>query len=114
MGRRKIEIKRIDKDRSRLVTYIKRRQGLLKKAHELATLCDAEVIVLIKDEQGKNMYYNSNNQDMRTALNGFKTIDEIKTSDDFLNPITDENSNNDSLSNMVAKNVIPLFPKQPD
>lgn len=106
MGRRRIEIKRIDKDRPRQVTYIKRRIGLLKKAHELATLCDAEVVVLIKDEQGKNMYFSSSNKDFRVIMNEFRTIDEIKTAEDFLNTVTEENSNNDSTSNNMIKSVI--------
>ncbi|TXG55895.1 hypothetical protein EZV62_017208 [Acer yangbiense] len=42
MGRGKIEIKRIENANSRQVTFSKRRAGLLKKAQELAILCDAE------------------------------------------------------------------------
>lgn len=79
---------------------------MLKKAHELAKLCDAEVTVLIKDESGKTMYYNSSNCDLRTTLNSFKTVDEIKTSEDFLNGNTEDNSNDESLSNTIAKSVI--------
>ncbi|CAN0917588.1 Agamous-like MADS-box protein AGL16 [Linum grandiflorum] len=47
MGRGKIEIRRIDNSTSRQVTFSKRRKGLLKKAKELAILCDAEVGLLI-------------------------------------------------------------------
>ncbi|KAJ0252068.1 hypothetical protein HA466_0129250 [Hirschfeldia incana] len=47
MGRGKIAIKRIDNSTSRQVTFSKRRNGLLKKAKELAILCDAEVGVII-------------------------------------------------------------------
>ncbi|RZS03250.1 hypothetical protein BHM03_00033412 [Ensete ventricosum] len=43
MGRGKIVIRRIDNSTSRQVTFSKRRNGLLKKAKELAILCDAEV-----------------------------------------------------------------------
>ncbi|WCJ32030.1 MADS-box transcription factor 27 [Euphorbia peplus] len=43
MGRGKIVIRRIDNSTSRQVTFSKRRKGLLKKAKELAVLCDAEV-----------------------------------------------------------------------
>ncbi|KAF6992425.1 hypothetical protein CFC21_009413 [Triticum aestivum] len=43
MGRRgKLEVKRIDDDGSRLVTFCKRRGTLLKKARELAVLCDED------------------------------------------------------------------------
>ncbi|MBA0877198.1 hypothetical protein Goshw_020212 [Gossypium schwendimanii] len=42
MGRGKIAIRRIDNSASRQVTFSKRRKGLIKKAKELAILCDAE------------------------------------------------------------------------
>lgn len=53
MGRGKIEIKRIENANSRQVTFSKRRSGLLKKAKELAILCDAEVAVIIFSNTGK-------------------------------------------------------------
>ncbi|XP_065875050.1 MADS-box transcription factor 23 isoform X2 [Euphorbia lathyris] len=43
MGRGKIVIRRIDNSTSRQVTFSKRRKGLIKKAKELAVLCDAEL-----------------------------------------------------------------------
>ncbi|XP_021759805.1 MADS-box transcription factor 23-like isoform X1 [Chenopodium quinoa] len=53
MGRGKIVIRRIDNVTSRQVTFSKRRNGLLKKAKELAILCDAEVGVMIFSSTGK-------------------------------------------------------------
>ena len=53
MGRGKIAIKRIDNSTSRQVTFSKRRNGLLKKAKELAILCDAEVGVIIFSSTGR-------------------------------------------------------------
>jgi MADS-box transcription factor len=53
MGRGKIEIKKIENATSRQVTFSKRRGGLLKKAHELAVLCDAEVALIIFSSTGK-------------------------------------------------------------
>ncbi|XP_021642386.2 MADS-box transcription factor 23-like isoform X2 [Hevea brasiliensis] len=53
MGRGKIVIRRIDNSTSRQVTFSKRRNGLLKKAKELAILCDAEVGVIIFSSTGK-------------------------------------------------------------
>ena len=47
MGRRKIEIARIDNERHRQVTFAKRKSGLIKKATELAILADAEVGLII-------------------------------------------------------------------
>ncbi|XP_028777728.1 MADS-box transcription factor 23-like isoform X2 [Neltuma alba] len=53
MGRGKIVIRRIDNSTSRQVTFSKRRNGLLKKAKELAILCDAEVGVMIFSSTGR-------------------------------------------------------------
>ncbi|KAK7282915.1 hypothetical protein RIF29_12035 [Crotalaria pallida] len=53
MGRGKIVIRRIDNSTSRQVTFSKRRSGLLKKAKELAILCDAEVGAVIFSSTGK-------------------------------------------------------------
>lgn len=52
-GRGCIEIKKIENVSSRQVTFSKRRAGLLKKAKELAILCDAEVGVIIFSSTGK-------------------------------------------------------------
>ncbi|KAL8150494.1 hypothetical protein V2J09_020302 [Rumex salicifolius] len=51
MVRGKMQMKRIEKDSSRQVTFSKRRNGLLKKAFELSVLCDAEVALMnLKNE----------------------------------------------------------------
>ncbi|KAK4850039.1 hypothetical protein QYF36_003283 [Acer negundo] len=60
MGRGKIVIRRIDNSTSRQVTFSKRRNGLLKKAKELAILCDAEVGVMIFSSTGKLYDFASN------------------------------------------------------
>ncbi|KAL9226466.1 hypothetical protein vseg_002277 [Gypsophila vaccaria] len=59
MGRGKIEIKKIEDANSRQVTFSKRRSGLLKKAHELAVLCDAEVAVIIFSSTGRLFDFSS-------------------------------------------------------
>ena len=53
MGRRKIEIVAVKDSSCRQVTFSKRRTGLFKKANELATLCGAEVGVVVFSPGGK-------------------------------------------------------------
>jgi hypothetical protein len=53
MVRRRIKIKRIENAATRQVTFSKRRGGLLKKAHDLSVLCDAQVAVIIFSSKGK-------------------------------------------------------------
>ncbi|CAI7677842.1 unnamed protein product [Penicillium pancosmium] len=66
MGRRKIEIKAIKDDRNRSVTFLKRKGGLFKKAHELAVLCSVDVAVIIFAQNKKLYEYSSS--DMPEAL----------------------------------------------
>ncbi|CAI5503872.1 unnamed protein product [Closterium sp. Naga37s-1] len=63
MGRGKIEIRKIDNATTRQVTFSKRRNGLLKKAYELAVLCDVEIGVIIFSATGKLFQYASTNMD---------------------------------------------------
>ncbi|KAF8068581.1 hypothetical protein FPV67DRAFT_1415106 [Lyophyllum atratum] len=51
MGRRKIEIQPITNERNRSVTFLKRKNGLFKKAHELGVLCSVDVAVIIFGER---------------------------------------------------------------
>ncbi|GAA0168236.1 hypothetical protein LIER_22998 [Lithospermum erythrorhizon] len=85
MGRGKIVIRRIDNSTSRQVTFSKRRNGLLKKAKELAILCDAEVGVIIFSSTGK-LYEYSNTSTKSVMERYSKTKEE---SHQLLNPTSE-------------------------
>uniref|UniRef100_A0A453JEP2 MADS-box domain-containing protein n=1 Tax=Aegilops tauschii subsp. strangulata TaxID=200361 RepID=A0A453JEP2_AEGTS len=53
MGRGKIAIERIDNATNRQVTFSKRRGGLMKKARELAILCDADLALIVFSSTGR-------------------------------------------------------------
>ncbi|XP_044501430.1 MADS-box protein SOC1-like [Mangifera indica] len=53
MVRGKTQMRRIENNTSRQITFSKRRNGLLKKAFELSVLCDAEVALIIFSPRGK-------------------------------------------------------------
>ncbi|KAL8518452.1 hypothetical protein ACS0TY_009722 [Phlomoides rotata] len=59
MGRGKVQLRRIDNNINRQVTFSKRRGGLLKKAHEISVLCDAEVGLIVFSHKGKLFEYSS-------------------------------------------------------
>lgn len=59
MVRGKTEVRRIENDTSRQVTFSKRRNGLLKKAFELSVLCDAEVALIVFSPRGKLYEFSS-------------------------------------------------------
>ncbi|KAK3204179.1 hypothetical protein Dsin_018225 [Dipteronia sinensis] len=52
-GKQAIEIKKIESENDRMVTFSKRKSGIFKKASEIATLTGAEVGVVIFSESGK-------------------------------------------------------------
>ena len=91
MGRRKIEIKAIKDDRNRSVyvfspprassirisadfpsTFLKRKGGLFKKAHELAVLCSVDVAVIIFGSNKK--LYEFSSCDMHETLNRYQYV----------------------------------------
>ncbi|XP_020547792.1 agamous-like MADS-box protein AGL27 isoform X1 [Sesamum indicum] len=76
MGRRKLEMKRIEDNSARQVTFSKRRKGLLKKAKELSVLCDLDVALLIISRHGKLHHFSSNNRFLR-FLTLFAFLTEI-------------------------------------
>uniref|UniRef100_A0A7N1A610 Uncharacterized protein n=1 Tax=Kalanchoe fedtschenkoi TaxID=63787 RepID=A0A7N1A610_KALFE len=57
MGRGRVQMKRIENKINRQVTFSKRRSGLLKKAHEISVLCDAEVALIVFSTKGKLFDY---------------------------------------------------------
>ncbi|NP_001290521.1 MADS-box transcription factor 14 [Elaeis guineensis] len=57
MGRGRVQLRRIENKINRQVTFSKRRSGLLKKAHEISVLCDAEVALIIFSTKGKLYEY---------------------------------------------------------
>ncbi|KAJ6964443.1 agamous-like MADS-box protein AGL29 [Populus alba x Populus x berolinensis] len=52
-GRQKVEMKRIENQDDRLITFSKRRSGIYKKASELATLTGAEIAIAVFSPAGK-------------------------------------------------------------
>ncbi|CAN7024417.1 unnamed protein product [Brassica oleracea var. botrytis] len=59
MGRGRVQLKRIENKINRQVTFSKRRSGLLKKAHEISVLCDAEVALVVFSSKDKLFEYST-------------------------------------------------------
>nr|WDQ39559.1 suppressor of overexpression of constans 1 [Iris germanica] len=71
MVRGKTEVKRIENESSRQVTFSKRKNGLLKKAFELSVLCDADVGLIVFSPRGKLYEFSSSSMQ--------KTVDRYMT-----------------------------------
>ncbi|XP_022774097.1 agamous-like MADS-box protein AGL104 [Durio zibethinus] len=57
MGRVKLQIKRIENDTNRQVTFSKRRNGLIKKAYELSILCDIDIALIMFSPSGRVSHF---------------------------------------------------------
>ncbi|ESR55766.1 hypothetical protein CICLE_v10022548mg [Citrus x clementina] len=58
-GKLKIEIKKIEKQKARMVTFSKRRQGLFKKAQEYANITGSQIAVLVFSPAGNPYVHGS-------------------------------------------------------
>uniref|UniRef100_A0A2N9EUJ0 MADS-box domain-containing protein n=1 Tax=Fagus sylvatica TaxID=28930 RepID=A0A2N9EUJ0_FAGSY len=57
MGRVKLQIKRIENNTNRQVTFSKRRNGLIKKAYELSVLCDIDIALIMFSPSGRLTHF---------------------------------------------------------
>ncbi|ODV94859.1 hypothetical protein PACTADRAFT_29847, partial [Pachysolen tannophilus NRRL Y-2460] len=84
MGRRKIAIQPITDERNRTVTFVKRKAGLFKKAHELAILCQVDLAVIIVGHNHKVYEFSSDNtQELLKKYNTASKIQEQKSPGDY-------------------------------
>ncbi|XP_047057344.1 MADS-box transcription factor 30-like [Lolium rigidum] len=74
MGRGRTEIRRIPNAVSRQVTFGKRRAGLLKKANELAVLCDVDVGLLVFSDAGHPFHYCSPHTSWSELIQRYESI----------------------------------------
>nr|AMS35024.1 APETALA-like protein [Cornus sanguinea] len=77
MGRGKVQLKRIENKINRQVTFSKRRGGLLKKAHEISVLCDAEVALIVFSTKGKLFEY-STDSSMEKILERYERYSHVE------------------------------------
>ena len=73
MGRKKIRIERIAQPKNRLVTFNKRRMGLMKKAMELSVLCDCDIAILVFTAD--NNLYTYSSSPMQSIMERYDNYD---------------------------------------
>ncbi|KAM7520622.1 hypothetical protein LguiB_019584 [Lonicera macranthoides] len=78
MGRCRVKLKRIENKIGRQVTFSKRRPGLLKKAHEISVLCEAEIAVIVFSNLGKLFEYSSHHSSMERILERHENYSGVK------------------------------------
>ncbi|XP_047330786.1 agamous-like MADS-box protein AGL27 [Impatiens glandulifera] len=95
MGRRKLEMKRIEDKSSRQVTFSKRRNGLMKKARELSVLCDVDVTVIVFSNRGR-LYDFCSGESLPKSLQRYQNHFEAEGS------IANDDNGKEDLSSMYS------------
>ncbi|GAU48805.1 hypothetical protein TSUD_406380 [Trifolium subterraneum] len=116
MGRCKIEVKRIEKSSNRQVTFLKRKNGILKKAKEISVLCDSQVSIILSSESGKIHEYISPSTTLIDVLDRYqratrKTLwdAELESLSNEIDTIKKENENMElQLRHLKGKNITSL------
>ncbi|XP_008790798.2 agamous-like MADS-box protein AGL66 [Phoenix dactylifera] len=75
MGRVKLQIKRIENNTNRQVTFSKRRNGLIKKAYELSVLCDIDIALIMFSPSGRLSHF-SGRQRIEDVLGRYINLPE--------------------------------------
>ncbi|CAG7871664.1 unnamed protein product [Brassica rapa] len=104
MGRKKVEIKRIENKSSRQVTFCKRRNGLIEKARQLSVLCESSVAVFVVSATGK-LYNSSSGDNLSKIIDRYKIqqADDLQTLD--LEEITRNYLPHKKLLELVQSNL---------
>ncbi|GMH22972.1 hypothetical protein Nepgr_024815 [Nepenthes gracilis] len=76
MGRAKLTMEFITKEKARNTTFQKRKKGLKKKAYELSTLCDVPICVIIYpySSQSKPEIWPSNCEKVREIIDRYNSV----------------------------------------
>lgn len=96
MGRGKVQLKRIENKINRQVTFSKRRNGLLKKAHEISVLCDAEVAAIVFSPKGKLYEYATDSRYTYSLIDSLPFLEHLSP------PEMDELNNSPSFLPFLA------------
>jgi len=104
MGRKKIAIKKIMDNRQRTVTFTRRRNGIIKKAHELSILCDCKVALLIFDANDRCHTYCSTNLEKTLLKYAEKSMSNPESGETVhhLAHLLNENDEEDHLSESTS------------
>ncbi|XP_022754147.1 agamous-like MADS-box protein AGL65 [Durio zibethinus] len=68
MGRRKLKIQRLESMKARQAKYSKRKAGLVKKAKELAILCDVDLALLLFSPTDKPTLFVGQDKDLSSVV----------------------------------------------
>nr|ALE99368.1 agamous-like 67 [Annona squamosa] len=85
MGRVKLQIKRIENNTNRQVTFSKRRNGLIKKAYELSILCDIDIALIMFSPSGRLSHF-SGKRRIEDVLTRYINLPDLDRGSPLQNP----------------------------
>ncbi|KAL1242180.1 Myocyte-specific enhancer factor 2A [Trichinella spiralis] len=114
MGRKKIQISRIQDERNRQVTFTKRKFGLMKKAYELSYASTDMDKVLLKYTEYNEPHESRTNADIVEALHRKEHRNAIGTANQCASPDSDDDSFDGAspVSNSNQQHAAQQFPQQ--
>ncbi|KAG8499329.1 hypothetical protein CXB51_005877 [Gossypium anomalum] len=83
MGRVKLEIKRIENNTNRQVTFSKRRNGLIKKAYELSILCDIDIALIMFSPSGRISHFSGRRSDIQNKEYMLRILQQLRSENDI-------------------------------
>ncbi|XP_042038227.1 agamous-like MADS-box protein AGL104 [Salvia splendens] len=98
MGRKKLSMRLIENPTSRQLTYTKRKEGIIKKAGELAVLCDTDVALIMFAPSGRLASFASNGRIEDILLRFVDRPDELRGG-----PINHEEELEEKLDKLTRK-----------
>lgn len=100
-GRKKVEMKKIESDDARQVSFSKRKKGVFAKACELSTMCGAEVAVLLHSPSGTPHSFGSPSVDK--VFNKFLSGEQFEYSDSDANMVNAINQLNEEYMELTQR-----------
>lgn len=100
-GRKKVEMKKIESDDARQVSFSKRKKGVFAKACELSTMCGAEVAVLLHSPSGTPHSFGSPSVDK--VFNKFLSGEQFEYSDSDANMVNAINQLNEEYMQLTQR-----------
>ncbi|POO04055.1 MADS-box transcription factor [Trema orientale] len=106
MGRVKLEIKRIENNTNRQVTFSKRRNGLIKKAYELSILCDIDIALIMFSPSGRLSHFSGRRSEIQNKEHLLRTLQQLRSESDIAFQFSNQaavNSDNEELQQEIGR-----------
>ncbi|KAH6813716.1 hypothetical protein C2S51_022734 [Perilla frutescens var. frutescens] len=122
MGRAKLKMELITKEKSRNITFKRRKEGLIRKMHEFSTLCDVSSCIIIYGPRNENgriepEIWPQNLEEIKRIIGVFKSKNKDSGYKSFgiSDFFHDRNRKiEEELAKMKKKNLECKFPTWPD